>query len=427
MNNPSSIPCLRALRPSLVLAAALPLSSCFGEPPALTIGDVEYTESELLTLNATRRTRLAELTAFGLAVARGETNQLGAPLLQRRGREALLEKLERELTLRFDGVDEENLEARYRTNPEYELTVRHLVVLAEEWAPEEEVEEARSKANAARERILGGEPFPQVAAEVSEEPGAAERGGLLQPGRRGTWVDEFWETASALEVGEISSVIRTPYGFHVLKLEGREPVPFPEGRDRVVSEVARLVTPQDSAIQAWVDSVTAVVEVDSAAIGRAFQEAGSLFGLTQNELLREGASAPVAEWPGGSYSGSQLRTFLVGLERPEWEYVGKGGLPEVLRVTTDAAHRTFLGEVARIRGVTLSPEKEGSLHRDWENSVAGWAQGLGFREDMRLDALKAAAFRGVTSSAQGARIARDELHGWGPLLLTAYPIGPNDS
>ncbi|MGW8266509.1 MAG: peptidylprolyl isomerase [Longimicrobiales bacterium] len=427
MNNPISIPGLRALRPVVILAAALPLSSCFAEPPALAIGDVEYTDSELLTLNATRRTRLAELTAFGLAVARGETNQLGAPLIQRRGREALLEKLERELALRFAGVDEETLEARYRANPEYELTVRHLVVLAEEWASEEEVGEARSKADAARERILGGEPFPQVAGEVSEEPGAAERGGLLQPGRRGTWVDEFWETASALDVGDVSSVIRTPYGFHVLKLEERQPVPFPEGRDRVVVEVARLVTPQDSAIQAWVDSVTTAVTVDTAAIGGAFEEAGSLFGLTRHALLREGSSATVAQWPGGSYSGSQLRTFLLSLERPEWEYVGQGGRPEVLRIATDAARRTFLGEVARSQGVTLRPEKEASLHRDWENSVAGWAQGLGFRENMRLDALKAAAFRGVTSSGQGARIARDELHGWGPMLLTFYPIGPDDS
>jgi len=194
-----------------------------------------------------------------------------------------------------------------------------------------------------------------------------------------------------------------------------------------VEEVARLIPPQDSVIRAWADSVAAAVTVDSAAIGRAWEEAGSLFVLTQHELLREGSASTVAQWPGGSFSGSQLRTFLVSLERPEWEYVGRGGLPEVLRIAADAARRTFLGEAARSQGVTLSPEKEASLRRDWENSVASWAQGLGFREGMRLDALKAAAFRGVASTAQGARIARDELHGWGPMLLTAYPIGPDDS
>jgi len=156
MKNPISIHGFRALGPLLILPALSLLPSCFGEPPALTIGEVEYTDSELLTLNSTRRTRLAELTAFGLAVARGETAQLGAPLIQRRGMEALLEKLEGELALRSAGVDEEALEARYGANPEYELTVRHLVVLAEEWAPEEAAKEARSKAAAALERILAG-------------------------------------------------------------------------------------------------------------------------------------------------------------------------------------------------------------------------------------------------------------------------------
>lgn len=417
----------RALRPLLLLAALPSLSSCFGEPPALTIGEVEYTDAELLTFNANRRTRLGEMTAFGLAVARGETPALGAPLLHRRGTEALLEKLQRELTLRFAGIGQEELEARYGTDPDYQLTVRHLVILAEEWASEGEANEARSKAAAALDRILAGEPFGEVAADVSEEPGAAERGGLLQPGRVDTWVGEFWGAASSLEVGQVSPVIRTPYGFHVLKLEAREPVPFPEARDRVVEEVAGLVPPQDTAIQAWVDSVSSGLTVDSAAIGSAWEEAGSLFIFTQHELLSDGSSEPAARWPGGSFSWSALREFLVSLERPEWEYVGQGGLPELLRVAADAARRSLLSEAAQGQGITLGPDKEASLSRDWQNSVAQWAQGLGFQEGMRMDALKAAALRGVSSSGQGARIAREELQGWGPLLLTFYPIGPATS
>jgi hypothetical protein len=409
------------LPPFLVLV----VSSCSGEPPALTIGEVVYSDSDLLTFNADRRTRLAELTAFGLAVARGETVALGDPLIQRRGQEALLEMLERELALQFAGVSEEALEARYEANPEYELTVRHLVILADEWASEEREEDARSRAEAALQRVMSGEPFPEVAAEVSEEPGAAERGGLLQPGRRNSWVEEFWSTASALNVGEVSRVIRTPYGFHVLKLEGREPVPFPEARTRVVEEVANLIPPQAEPLRAWMDSVTAPVTVDSLALHAAWEEAGSLFILTR--LLSDSALPDVAAWPGGSYSGTRLRTFLVSLERPEWDHVIQGGFPELLRVAKDAARRSFLSEIAQNRGVALSPEKREFLRRDWENSVATWAQGMSFRQGMTLDALKAAAMEGVASSAQGARIARDELHGWGAMLLSAYPIGPEDS
>ena len=403
------------------------LSSCGGEPPALTIGDVEYTESELITFNPSRRTRLAEITAFGLAVARGETEALGAPLVSRRRGEALLDALERELALELADVGEDALQARYASNPEYELSVRHLVVLVEEWAPEDEVESARSRAQEALRRIQDGEPFPEVAAAVSEEPGAQERGGLLQPGREGTWVDTFWDTASGLEVGEVSGVIRTPYGFHVLKLEDRQPVPFEEARYSVVEEVASLLPSQSEELKAWEDSVVSVVVVDSMVIQEAWAETGSLFPLLSHAALAGGDAPPLARWPGGSFSGEELKAFLVSLERLEWEHVTQGGLEELLRVSTGAAWRAFLSQVALDRGVALSPEKENSLGRDWEGSVASWAQALGFREGMRLDALKSAALNGVAASGQGARIARDELEGWAPMLLSAYPIGPEGS
>ena len=61
-------------------------------------------------------------------------------------------------------------------------------------------------AEEARQRALAGEDFAALAGEYSEEPGAAERGGLLQPGREGTWVDPFWQAALAL-VPRIDAVV----------------------------------------------------------------------------------------------------------------------------------------------------------------------------------------------------------------------------
>jgi hypothetical protein len=83
-----------------------------------------------------------------------------------------------------------------------------------------------------------------VAGEVSEEPGAEARGGLLEPGREGSWVQEFWMAANSLEEGEVSEVIETQFGFHVLMLEERRAVPFTEVRTRAVSRlVSTLVLP----------------------------------------------------------------------------------------------------------------------------------------------------------------------------------------
>ena len=274
----------------------LSLSACSGKPPALSIGEVEFSEDDLLGFSGTRRTRLAEISAFGLAVAREEESKLGDPLVARRTLVLRLEALEREVALQLAGVDEEVLEARYQTNPDYELSVRHLVVLVEKWAGADEEAQARAKAQAALDRILAGEDFAQVAGEVSEEPGARERGGLLRPGRRDTWVEEFWNAAVGLEVGEVSPVIQTPYGFHVLKLEGRTLIPFPEARFHLVEKVAALLPDQSEALKAWTDSVSASLTLDSVAVATDWEEAGSLFVLaakTLRETNPQGGPGPV--------------------------------------------------------------------------------------------------------------------------------------
>jgi hypothetical protein len=408
----------------LVPLILLQFSACSGGPPALTIGDVEYTETDLLAFNGDRRTRLAEITAVGLAVARGEGSRLGDPLIARRGNEALLEALERELALQFAGVDEESLEARYQADPDYQLSVRHLVLMVEEWASEEEEAEARAKADAALDRVLGGEDFAQVAGEVSEEPGAGERGGLLQPGRKGTWVEEFWNAANGLEVGGVSPVIRTQYGFHVLKLEGQTPLPFLQGRNRVVEDILRALPHESVALAAWIDSVTVTLSVDSAALTAAWEEAGSLFVLADRTLREGDPQGVLAHWDGGEFTRSELRDFLLSLERPGWEALSEGGLEELIRTATEAARRSLLTGLADSMGVVPPDGTEEVFRTMWDQAIQGWARGLGFQEGMSTDQVRLVALAAVGSTAQGARLAREEIRKWAPLLLSAYPIGP---
>lgn len=229
----------------LVLATVTILTACEAPPPALEVGGIGYSESELLGLSESRRAALMELTAFGLMVARDEVDSVGRPRLDALELDELRRRVVVEEILREAGVGDDVLEARYASNPEYELTVRHLIVLSARYEPDEQRAQARAKAGRALERIRAGEPFPDVAAEVSEEPGAEGRQGLLQPGREGAWVDEFWSAANALDEGAISGVVETQYGFHVLRLEGREVVPFAEVRPRIAREVAEMIAPVD--------------------------------------------------------------------------------------------------------------------------------------------------------------------------------------
>lgn len=110
---------------------------------------------------------------------------------------------------------------------EYEYHARHILFRAAKNAPADEANAQRGKAEDARRRALAGEDFATLAQTLSEAPDA-RYGGDLGFFQKGVMVHEFEEAVMALGVGDISPVIRTPFGFHVIKLEERRPLPGKE-------------------------------------------------------------------------------------------------------------------------------------------------------------------------------------------------------
>ena len=72
-----------------------------------------------------------------------------------------------------------------------------------------------------RERILNGEDFAELASIYSDDPGSGQRGGDLDWQKRGTFVPEFEAEAYNLEKGEVSEIVESPFGFHIIQLLDR--------------------------------------------------------------------------------------------------------------------------------------------------------------------------------------------------------------
>jgi len=76
--------------------------------------------------------------------------------------------------------------------------------------------EALVRAEEARNRIKAGAKFEDIVAQYSDEPGAANRGGDLGTFPRGAMVKPFQDAVEQLNVGELSAVVETPFGYHVI-------------------------------------------------------------------------------------------------------------------------------------------------------------------------------------------------------------------
>jgi len=103
------------------------------------------------------------------------------------------------------------------------ISASHILIMHAD-VPEADTDRPREEAKAAIERLRGklvaGEvAFDEAARVISECPSGAE-GGDLGQFPRGVMVGEFETAAFALEVGELSEVVETPFGFHLIQRTG---------------------------------------------------------------------------------------------------------------------------------------------------------------------------------------------------------------
>lgn len=97
-------------------------------------------------------------------------------------------------------------------------TVRHILIECDENAEDSVVEEKKKLAESLLERVNNGEDFAELAKEYSDDTGTKNNGGLLEV-KKGETVKEFEDWTFSHNIGD-TGVIRTKYGFHVMKLEG---------------------------------------------------------------------------------------------------------------------------------------------------------------------------------------------------------------
>lgn len=195
-------------------------------------------ESKLLAVKA-KRMGLDQSADYLRAVERTKDDLLAREFLAKEG-----EALQKKLT-----VGDEEVKAYYDKNldrfkqPEL-VTVRHILVsLKREGEPGGLTEpEAKAKVAKIQAELKKGAKFEALAKKYSDDPGSKDNGGLYEDADPSSWVPEFGAAARTQPTGKVGAPVKTQFGYHLVKVEGRKParqVPFEEARNAAAQAAQR--------------------------------------------------------------------------------------------------------------------------------------------------------------------------------------------
>jgi peptidyl-prolyl cis-trans isomerase SurA len=134
------------------------------------------------------------------------------------------------------------------------VTFRQLVIAPQ--ASQPALDRARAKAESLLAEIRRGADFEQVARRESQDSASKELGGDLGWNRRGELVQEFEQMMFALAPGQVSPLVLTPYGFHIIKVERAKPAEV-KARHILIKpqytpeDTAKTHARADTALQQW--------------------------------------------------------------------------------------------------------------------------------------------------------------------------------
>ena len=195
-------------------------------------------------------------------------------------------------------ISDDELKAQYQQDiQQYEVPnrvhVQH-ILLTTVGKTDAEVEEVHKKAEDVLKQARSGAKFDDLAKKYSEDPGSKDKGGDLGWLVQGQTVPAFQTAAFTLEKGKISDLVKTEYGFHIIKLLDKETAhtkPFDEVKEAIKAPL--LLTKADKVASDEADQMSAIIRRSNKA---SLDELAKQFHLVTGETRPISASDPVLEF-----------------------------------------------------------------------------------------------------------------------------------
>jgi peptidyl-prolyl cis-trans isomerase D len=187
------------------------------------------------------------------------------------------------------------------------VKVRHILITTDASTTDAQ---AQAKAADILKQLKAGADFAELAKKYSKDPGSASKGGDVDFITRGQMVKPFEDAAFSLKPGELSGLVKTTYGYHILQVEAREDAhikPFAEVKDVLTSEYKKKQS-ADS-MQKLTDKAVADLKKDPSHPEKAAEDANGE--LVRVDNVKTGDPLPKIG------VNQQLQTALTGLKAGE--------------------------------------------------------------------------------------------------------------
>ncbi|MSR35776.1 MAG: hypothetical protein EXR95_03890 [Gemmatimonadetes bacterium] len=256
-------------------------------------------------------------------------------------------------------IAEEEVRRRFAQEaPGSRVRARHILLTPPDGATQFQRDSVKAAAEALLKRVQAGEKLETLATEYSADPGSAARGGDLGFFERGAMVAAFDSVAFTLEPGQVSSVVATPFGYHIIRVEEKQTPGFdelgPQFRQQLQSE---RVMKAESTFVAGLEE-RAKMEVVKGAAGLTRE-------VAKNPLARMGGRAlrrPLVKYEGGALTVAEMRQFLQTREPGFRQQVDQATDQQIVDNLLNAlTQRELLVAEARAKGIQPNTQRQDSM------------------------------------------------------------------
>ena len=308
----------------------------------------------------------------------------------------------------------------------------HILIATKKDASAAEQAAAKAKAEKLLEQVRKNPAdFAKLAKENSNDPGSAERGGDLDYFSKGMMVKPFEDVAFKLKQGEISDVVKSDFGYHIIQLTGIKPASV-KSLDEVKGEVAAEIRKQQVAKkyseQAEVFSNTVYEQADS--LKPAADKLGLKIETATNVSRNPGPAAPNAPYNNPKFltalfSDDAIKNkrnteaievapnTLVAGRVVEYKPASRRPFDEVKEVVRERATRAEAAKLAKQAGAAKLAEVSGkdgvtgfSAPKTVARTKPADLDGAALTAIMKADASKLPAYVGVDLGQRGYSIFR---------------------